>query len=495
MPDDILYGDLPPDEFRRAAQRVVAWITAYLEDPERYPVLARVGPGALRETLPDEPPATGESLDAILDDFESRVLPGITHWNHPRFFAYFGISASVPGILGEMLAAALNVNAMLWRTSPSATELEQVATAWLRRLMGLRGDDWFGMITDTASMSTLIALAAAREAREELRVRELGLSGRADLPPLRVYCSSHAHSSVEKAAITLGIGHANVVLLPVDDAFRLRPDALAAAIAEDRAAGRLPIAVVATVGTTSTTSVDPVPELARICAAEQLWLHVDAAYGGALAVVPELRHVLSGVERADSLVVNPHKWLFTPIDCSVLYTRRPDVLRRAFSLVPEYLTTPDEDVLNLMDYGPQLGRRFRALKLWMVLRAFGAEGMAARIRGHVALARRLAAWVDADPEWERMAPVPASTVCLRWVGDGTLPDDVLNARNAAILAAVNASGRAFLSHTVLDGRYAIRVAIGNIRTREEHVRDAWEELKRQASAVDSHRSAAVSTEH
>lgn len=463
---------VPVDAF----ERVNEWIVRYLSDPGRYPVLSSVKPGDIRSSLPESAPSRGEAFEAILDDFEQKILPGITHWNHPSFFAYFAVSGSPAGVLGEMLTAALNVNGMLWRTSPSATELEQVVMGWLRRLMGLP-DGWFGMINDTASISTMLALAAAREARPELQVRELGLAGRADMPVMRVYCSEHAHSSVDKGAIALGIGHANVVKVPVDSEFRMRADALAEAIAADREAGMLPVACVATVGTTSSTSVDPVPAIADICEANDVWLHVDGAYGGVAAIVPELRGILQGVERADSLVVNPHKWLFTPVDCSAFYTRRPEVLRRAFSLVPEYLATPESDAVNFMDYGVQLGRRFRALKLWMVLRSFGEEGLAARLRHHCALAREFAGWVEEDPEWELMAPVPLSVVCFRWKGDGTLPDEQLDAINERILHAVNDTGRAYLSHTKLNGRYVIRLAIGNLRTEREHVREAWELLR------------------
>ena len=489
MPDDIpdmiqnQHTDLPTEEFERAAARVVEWIARYLDSPERYPVLSRVAPGEVRASLPQSPPERGEPLAAILDDFESKIVPGVTHWNHPGFFAYFSISSSVPGIIGEMLTAALDVNGMLWKTSPSATELEALVLDWLRQLLGV-GEGWFGMITDTASISTLLALAAAREARPELRIRERGMAGRSDLPAMRVYCSTETHSSVAKGAITLGLGHENVVMIPTDDAFRMRPDLLAAAIRDDRAAGRLPLAAVATVGTTSTTSVDPVRAIAEICRREEVWLHVDGAYGGVAAVVPELRHVLDGVELADSLVVNPHKWLFTPVDCSAFYTRRPEVLKAAFSLVPEYLRTDagaHDAPVNYMDYGVQLGRRFRALKLWMVIRAFGSEGLAERIRAHIALAQELARWVEAEPGWEVSAPHPFSLVCFRYAPEGPSDADA-DAKNERIMTRVNESGRVFLSHTKLRGRYVLRLAIGNIRTERRHVEEAWR-LLREAAAV------------
>jgi aromatic-L-amino-acid decarboxylase len=486
MPSDTptFAGDVPVAEFRAAAPRVVDGIAANLDGgAERFPVLSPMQPGALRAALPAAPPAQGEPLSGMLDDFERLVLPGMTHWNHPGFFAYFAITGSAPGILGEMLAAALNANGMLWRTSPSITELEQHALDWLRRLLGL-GDGWFGVINDTASISSLLALAAAREARGELAVRERGLAGRPDLPTLRVYTSAHSHSSVDKAAITLGLGHENVVHVPVDAQFRMRADALAQLVAEDRARGFLPLAAVATVGTTSTTSVDPVPEILRVCRANDLWLHVDGAYGGVAGVVPELRHLLDGVDGADSLVVNPHKWLFTPVDCSAFYTRRPEVLERAFSLVPEYLvTTAPDAVVNLMDYGVQLGRRFRALKLWFVLRAFGSEGLAERLRYHVALAQEFASWVDDAPGWERMAPTPLSVVCFRHAPAG-MSEAERNVHNATILEAVNASGRAYLSHTKLGDAYTLRLAIGNLRTERRHVEEAWRLLREAAEARD-----------
>ena len=481
-PDVPPTGDIAPDEFRHQARRVVQWIAEYLEHPERFPVVPRVVPGEIAETIPAEPPTEGESLDTVLDDFERLIVPGVTHWNHPGFFAYFAISASAPGILAEMLISALNVNAMLWKTSPAATELELRTLDWLRQLLGL-DNHWFGLINDTASISTLLALAAAREARPELAIRERGMAGRTDLPRLRVYTSSHAHSSVDKAAITLGFGHENVVHVAADDAFRMRVDALHAAVHADRAAGYLPLATVATVGTTSTTSVDPVPDIAALCRREGMWLHVDGSYGGVAAVVPEMRHVLAGVELADSLVVNPHKWLFTPIDLSAMFTRRPDVLKRAFSLVPEYLVTREQsDVVNLMDYGVQLGRRFRALKLWMVIRAFGASGLAARLRQQMEMAREFAGWIDEDPDWERVAPVPFSLVCFRYAPPGTNEAE-RESLNSAILDRVNQTGKAYLSHTKLDGRYVLRLAIGNMRTERRHVRDAWRLLREAAAAT------------
>jgi len=472
-------GDLSPRELRDTGRAVLDWIAEYLEHPEKYPVLSRVRPGDVRSSLPAAPPRDAEPLDAIMRDFETKILPGITHWNHPAFFGYFATSSSVPGILGEMLVSALDVKAMLWKTSPAATELEEVVTDWLRQMLGLR-EGWFGITTDTASISSMLALAAAREARPELAIRERGMAGRDDLPRLRVYASPHAHSSVDKAALALGLGLENVVKVGDDESFRMRPDALAAAIAADRASGYLPIACVATVGTTGMTSIDPVPAIAEITKREGVWLHVDGAYGGMLAIVPEYRNILDGVEDADSFVVNPHKWLFTPFDCSAFYVKRPDVLKRAFSLVPEYLVTREQDdVVNYMDYGVQLGRRFRALKLWMVIRAFGVDGLAERLRQHCALARDLAGWVEASDDWTLMAPVPFSLVCLRYAPNG-MSDAECDRANERIMHEVNAGGEVFLSHTKIASRFTLRLAIGNIRTEERHVRLAWELLNAAA---------------
>ena len=467
-----------PQELRHAFHEASDWVASYLEHVGELPVLAQVTPGEIAATLPQSAPTQGEPLEAILKDIDRLILPGITHWNHPAFFAYFGISGSGPGIVGELIAAALNVNAMLWRTSPAATELEQRTLRWVAEMLGLP-TTWFGEITDTASASTLYALAAAREAAN-LDIREHGMAGRTDLPPLAVYCSTQTHSSIDKAAIALGIGRQWTRHIETDTEFRVRPDLLVKAIQEDIEAGVKPIAVVATVGTTSTTSVDPVPAIADICHHHGIWLHVDAAYGGAAAVVPSHRQVLAGCERADSFVVNPHKWLLTPIDCSLLYTRRPEDLKRAFSLVAEYLRTDESDVINLMDYGLSLGRRFRSLKLWMVIRAYGSDGLARIIEGHIDEAQWLASQIDTTPRWERLAPVPFSTVCFRHLPFGKTDIEV---HNAAIIDTVNASGKAFLSHTKLNGQYAIRVAIGNQATRHEHVVQVWELLCQAAARM------------
>jgi len=398
----------------------------------------------------------------------------VTHWNHPRFHAYFSSSAGSPGILGEFLSAALNSNGMVWQSCPAVSELEEVTLSWLRQMLGLP-DNFWGMIHDTASTSTLHGLAAAREAVGDLRTRELGMAGRRDMPLMRTYCSEFAHSSVEKAVITLGFGTEGMRKIPVDDQFRMRPDALAEAISEDRRKGFRPFCVVATVGTTSCTSIDPVSAIADICEREKLWLHVDAAYGGSAAIVPEMRFVLDGCDRADSFVVNPHKWLFVPVDCSVLYTRKPEIMRRAFSLVPEYLRTRhDDSVRNLMDYGVPLGRRFRALKLWFVLRYFGWDGLAVRLREHVRIAKTFAGWVKSDPDFELLAPVQFGAICFRAHPRGMDDEAALDALNERLLSAVNKTREVFLSHTKLGSRYTIRMVVGQLRTQEAHARSAWE---------------------
>ena len=476
------------ESFRHDGHRLIDWIAEYLAHPERYPVLAQVEPGQVRRALPEEPPEKPEPLEAILQDVEKVIAPGLTHWNHPGFFAYFAISGSGPGILGELLSAAFNVNAMLWRTAPAATELEELVLDWLRKLLGLP-PEFMGLINDTASVSSLCAIAAAREALG-LRIREEGMAGRSDLPRLRFYTSEQAHSSIEKAAIVLGLGQAGVRKIAVDGQFRLRSQALQTAIEEDLKAGWKPFCVAATVGTTSTTSVDPVPEIADICERYKLWLHVDAAYGGAAAILPEKRSALAGCERADSIVVNPHKWLFVPIDCSAFYCRHPNILRQAFSLVPEYLRTSEDDrVRNLMDYGIQLGRRFRALKLWMVLRSFGSEGLRQLLRAHIALAERFQGWIEASPDFELLAPVPFSVVCFRShprdLPAGPETEAYLNRLNGRLLESVNRTGEVFLSHTELNGRFTLRLAIGNLRTTEVHVRRAWDLLQEHAARLDA----------
>jgi aromatic-L-amino-acid decarboxylase len=482
-------GDMSADEFRRFGHEIVDWIANYFEHIEDLPVLAQIEPGDLKAQLPASAPENGESMEAILADVDRLIVPALTHWSHPSFFAYFATSTSAPGIFGELLSAAFDVKSMLWRTSPASTELEEVTLDWLRQMLGL-DTGMSGFIYDTASVSSMHAIAAAREG-VEMRIREEGMSGRKDLPLLRVYASEQAHSSIDKGVITLGLGQRALRKIPTDSEFRMDPNALAAAIDEDKHNGFLPFCVVATVGTTSTSSIDPVPAIVPICEKHALWLHVDAAYGGSAAIVPEMQHILDGCHRADSLVLNPHKWLFTPFDLSVLYCRHLDLLRRAFSLVPEYLRTPEQEkVRSGSDYGVQLGRRFRALKLWMIIRYFGHNGLAARIREHCRLAKLFASWIEESPDWELMAPLPFALVCFRacpLIGGETEETRArrLDVLNEAIIHGVNATGKAFLSHTKLNDNFTLRLSIGNIRTAGRHVRQVWELLKEQLKLLSS----------
>ena len=419
------------------------WVVDYLDRVEEFPVLAQVEPGQIRDALPKSPPEDAEPFTNVLRDLDDVLMPGITHWQSPNYFAYFSITGSEPGILAELLIAALNNVGILWRASPALQELEEVTMDWLAQLLDLP-TGWHGQLEEAASMSTLIALAAAREAKPGAPV---------------VVCSEHAHSATDKACKLLGL---EVHKAPADDEFRLRPDALDL----DGAC-----AVVATVGTTSTASVDPVASIADACERAGVWLHVDAAYAGSAMVCPELRWAFDGIERVDSLVVNTHKWLFTPMGCSALWTRRPDDFRRAFSLVPEFLRTSDE-VASFSEYGPVLGRAFRALKLWTVLRCFGRNGLQERIREAVRLAELFEGWVAAEPGWEVCAPRHFSLVCFRREGS--------DEDNERLLQRVNASGEIFISHTKLNGRYVLRLAVGNARTEERHVRRAWEVLRSSA---------------
>jgi len=465
-------GDMPASEFRRFGYQIIDQIADYFEHIEEFPVLSQVEPDWLKESLPKSAPENGEEFDRILSDVDQLILPAVTHWNHPNFHGLFSTSTSSVGVFGEMFAAAFDMKAMLWRTSPASTELEDVVLDWLRQMMGLPAH-FEGIIYDTASVSTMHAIAAARE-RAGLNIREQGMSGRDDLPLLRVYASEHVHSSIDKGVITLGLGLHSLRKIECNERFEMIPEKLALAIEEDIAAGYRPICVIPTIGTTSTSSVDPVNEIADICERYGIWLHVDTAYAGSTAIIPEFRHHFKGCERADSIVVNPHKWLFTPFDLSVLYCKDLDELKRAFSLVAEYLKTSDEKtVKNGMDYGIQLGRRFRALKLWFVIRYFGREGLIARLREHCRLARLFASWVEESSDWELMAPVPFALVCFRACPAGA---GDLNALNEKIMNDINASGDAYLSHTKLSGNFAMRLSVGSTRVEERHLRKVWELL-------------------
>ena len=470
---------MPPDEFRKYGYQVVDWIANYFEHIEELPVLSQVQPDWLKNSLPASAPETGEDFGTILGDVDKLILPAVTHWCHPNFHGLFSTSTSSVGVFGEMLTAAFDMKAMLWRTAPASTELEDVVLDWLRQMLDLPAH-FEGIIYDTASVSTMHAIAAARE-KANLRVRDEGLTGRDDVPLMRVYASEHVHSSIDKGVITLGLGLRSLRKIECNERFEMIPEKLAEAIERDIAAGYLPICVIPTVGTTSTSSVDPVDAIADICEKYGIWLHVDTAYAGSTAIVPEFRHHFKGWERADSIVVNPHKWLFTPFDLSVLYCKDLGELKEAFSLIAEYLKTSDEQtVKNGMDYGIQLGRRFRALKFWFVIRYFGREGLIARLREHCRLARLFASWVEADKNWEMLAPVPFALVCFRAKPEGIAD---LNALNEQIMNEINASGEAYLSHTKLNGKYTLRLSVGSIHVEERHLTKVWNILNDRLKAA------------
>lgn len=467
-------GDIPADVFRKHLHELADWIADYREKIAERRIAPNDKPGAVLEQLDKTPPETGTSFDRIFADIDRVIVPGVAHWAHPQFMSYFGCTTTSPGILAEMITAALNVNAMTWRTSPAATELETLVLDWLREWLGLPAE-FTGVDYDTASISTMHALAVARE-EASTSIRTLGLSGRSELPIFRIYVSDQAHSSMDKAAIALGLGEHNVRRLACDSEFRMNVATLREAVTADLRHGFKPLAVVATVGTTSTASVDPVAEIAKVCAEHQMWLHIDAAYGGGLALLPEHKWVTDGWAEADSLVINPHKMLFVPFDFSALFVRDIERLRRLFTLVPEYLhlRDPAGAEINYMDYGVQLGRRFRSLKAWVVWRSFGRAGMAAIIREHLRLAQLFAGWVKEDARFELSAPVMMGVVCFRLKDPN---DKAADQKNSATVAKINASGKAYLTQTKLRGRIVMRLGLGNILSTEEHVHRVWDIIR------------------
>ncbi len=468
-------NDMPSEEFRKNGYKLVDWVTDYLNKIEKYPPLSQVNPGDILKRIPQTPPQNGEDIENVLADVDKILMDGITHWNHPGFMAYFNSTSSGPGILAELLSAGLGVNGMLWKTSPAFTELEKSMMNWFRQMVGLPENYW-GIIYDTASTSSMHAIASARE-QLNLGFREKGMAGRSDVPRLRLYCSEQAHNSIDKGALTLGIGLEGIRKIPVNEKFEMIPEKLEEAIKEDKKNGWLPFIVVATVGTTSTTSVDPVEAIADIAEKNNLWLHIDSAYAGVTAMIPEMKWITKGWDRADSIVINPHKWMFTPMDLSVYFTRKPEILKRAFSLSAEYLKTDqDSEVENLMDYGIQLGRRFRSLKLWFIIRYFGVDGLAARIKNHISLAKEFERWIESEKDFELMAPVPFSTVCFRYNPENKSESE-LNQLNEKLLENINASGKLFLSHTKLNGKFVIRLTIGSIRHERRHIVDAWKLIR------------------
>lgn len=485
-------GDMPVAELRAALHETADLVADYLEHVEDYAVLPGIEPGELTARLGGPPPEEPEPLEDIMHDVAAQVVPNVTHWQSPNFLAYFGSNASGIGILGELISTALNANAFIWRVSPIGSELEGITVDWLRQGFGLP-DTFDGVFNDTASVSTLSALACARQ-------RATGNASKAGLgaaPRLRFYTSSQAHSSVERAAMILGLGREGVRTIELDEALAMRPDALRAAVTEDRAEGWIPAGIVATIGTTGTTAIDPVAAIADIATAEDLWLHVDAAYAGPVALIPEMRHYFAGWERADSIVINPHKWMFTPFDCSLLLTRDMETLRDALSLVPEYLRTYDgkDAGRDYMEYVPQQGRRARGIKMWMQLRYFGLSGLRARLQEHIDLAHELAGWIEQDPDAELLFGVPFGTVCFRmrprrFAGREGEPvvAEALDALNEAVMNRANASGHIFLSHTKIDDVFVLRLVVGSIRTERRHIEDAWRLLQDTMRTLDAESS-------
>jgi aromatic-L-amino-acid decarboxylase len=490
-------GDTPPEEFRKQLHELADWIADFRENIESLRVAPNEEPGAMRARLPAQPPEDAEPFEKILSDVDRLIVPGMVHWSHPMFLGYFGWTTTGPGILGEILSAPLSVNAMTWRTCPAATELETVVIDWLRQWLGLP-NEFGGVVYDTASVGIMHALAVAREeAAPSTRKRGLIRQPPDDLRRFRIYTSDQAHSAAEKAAITLGIGEENVVRVPSDDEFRMNVPLLGDRIVQDRREGFRPLAVVATVGTTSTANVDPIPEIAKVCQEEKMWLHIDGAYGGAFAMLPEYKWVSEGWEMADSIVINPHKTLFVPLDFSVLYVRDLERLRRVFTLVPEVLRGDTiEGEKNYMDYGIQLGRRFRALKAWVIWRSLGRQGIVVRLREQTRLANLLANWIKSDHRFELAAPESMGVVCFRFVGAAALSSrpgptargragsiDRIDRINSELVERINASGRAYLTQTKLRGRTVMRIGFGNVLTTEEHLRKAWEIIRESADAV------------
>ena len=478
MPDSI--GNPTPEEFRRAGYAAIDWVADYLANLEHYPVLADVDPGAIRANLPTEPPMHGEPFEAVLRDLTAVILPGITHWQSPNFFGYFPANASGPAILGDLVASGLGVQGMLWATSPACTELETHVLDWLVDMLALpaqfRSDSaGGGVIQDTASSSTLCALLAARERATGFVTDRGGIDRR-----LIAYASTQAHSSVEKAVRIAGLGSENLRLIEVDDTFAMRPDALEQAVTQDRQAGHTPCFVCATVGTTSSTAIDPLGAIGAVCRRHGLWLHVDAALAGSAALCPEFRWIHDGLEAADSYCFNPHKWMLTNFDCDCFYVADRASLVRTLSILPEYLrnrATESGAVIDYRDWHIPLGRRFRALKLWFVIRHYGVEGLQQHIRTHVGLAQEFASWVEADDRFALAAPAPLSLVCFRHLGG----DEV----NERLMTRLNRSGKIFLTHTKLAGRFVLRLAIGGTYTERRHVEEAWRLIRAATNEMDA----------
>jgi aromatic-L-amino-acid decarboxylase len=470
------------NEFRRHAHSVVDWMADYLENIQAYPVRPAIQPKAILHQIPETPPLRGEPFASLLRDFESVILPGMTHWQHPSFFAYFPANSSEPSVLAEMLTATLGAQCMSWVTSPAATELEERMMQWLRHMTGLPGT-FTGVLQDTASTATLCSILTAREVRSNFRVNAHGFT-----PDVRytVYCSTETHSSVEKAVKIAGIGREHLRKIPVDENFALRPPELDRAIEQDLRWGFTPLCAVAAIGTTGSTAIDPLRDIGHICRRHNVWLHVDAAFAGSALLLPELRWMIDGIELADTFVFNPHKWMFTNFDCSAYFVKDPAALVQTFEILPEYLKTAEgERVNNYRDWGIQLGRRFRALKLWFVIRHYGVEGLQNILRHHITLARELQKRIMETPDFELLAPAPLNCLCFRYTPAGSGGDEELNALNTTLNEALNATGKLFLTHTKLRGKYTLRMVIGQTHVERHHVNQAWELIVRTARGLSS----------
>jgi aromatic-L-amino-acid decarboxylase len=471
--------DMSPEEFKKAGYELIDWTANYLSELESLPVLPNIKPGDIKAKLPKAAPEQPEGSEKFLNDLNEIILPGVTHWQHPNFMAYFNSTGSMPGILGEIAAAAFSTNGMVWKSNPAATELEETVLCWFRDLVGLP-KEFFGVVYDSASVSTMHGIAAARE-NAGLNIREHGMCG---VRKLVMYCTEHAHSSIDKGALTLGVGLDGIRKIKADENFEMIPSELEKAIKDDRAKGNIPFCVAATIGTTSSTAVDPVNAIADICEREKVWFHLDCAHAGVMALLPEMKKYFKGFERADSIVFNPHKWLFVPMDFSILYTRKPKALKEAFSLIPEYLkTSEDNEVINYMDYGIQLGRRFRAIKFWFVLRYFGAVGLRERLREHLRLGQLFTKWVDEDSNFERLSPTKFSTVCFRAHPKNISVEKELNSLNEKLLERINSTGKVFMSHTKLNGKFTIRTVISSLRVEKKHVELAWEVIQKSLKEI------------
>ncbi len=466
------------ETFRKFGHEFIDWIADYFETLENLPVCSMVRPGQIRNMLPDEPPDGGQPMERLFEDFKNIILPGMTHWQHPCWFAYFPANNSPPSVLAELLTAGLGAQCMIWQTSPAAAELEEVVMEWLRKMLGLP-EGWEGCIQDTASTATLCALLTAREKTTGFESNNSGMR-----KPLTVYTSTETHSSIEKGAKIAGFGKKFVRRIPTDDKFAMVPEKLEQSIEEDKRRGLLPACVVATVGTTSSTAIDPLEDIGKICKHHDIWLHVDAAFAGTAAILPEKRHILRGIEYADSFVFNPHKWMLTNFDCSAYFVKDPASLIRTFEIHPEYLRTRvDAEVKNFRDWGIQLGRRFRALKLWFVIRSYGVEGLREFVRKQISMAQMFSQWVEQHQFFELMAPVPFSLVCFRY-NDGRNEKE-LNRFNKILMDELNSTGQVFLTHTTLRGKYTLRMAIGSRMTEERHIKKAWNLITKTAKAVQS----------